>query len=423
MSAVPNRGPDAQLLADADLCVKCGLCLPHCPTYLDTQHEGDSPRGRITLIQGLGSGLIAATSSMEAHLDGCLSCRRCEVVCPARVPYSRVLDKGRAQLAAWRPARTRWTRLLALMLVPRFGRGVLRMALAAYGALGIQTLVRRFGLMWRSPLARLESLLPARRSRASPPSPAGPSVLATGAPTLALFRGCATEVFEQNAIHATEILLRAAGYALHEVPRQTCCGALHQHGGMPERARELAQRNIAAYSGEEGIATLTTGCAATLRDYADIEPRGGATFAARVKDFADWLLPRADTLRFRPLPLRAALHTPCTALNVMKSDVALRALLARIPQLEIIELDPAQRCCGAAGSHFITHPAEADRLLAPKLDAVARLKPDFIISANIGCSLHLAAGLSRAGSASPPVRHPAQVLAAQLEPPQAQHPA
>ena len=45
-----------QPLADTDLCVKCGLCLPHCPTYQDSREEGDSPRGRITQLQALASG-------------------------------------------------------------------------------------------------------------------------------------------------------------------------------------------------------------------------------------------------------------------------------------------------------------------------------------------------------------------------------
>ena len=55
----------------------------------------------------------------------------------------------------------------------------------------------------------------------------------------------------------------------------------------------------------------------------------------------------------------------------------------------------------------------ADALLPGKLDAVRALAPDFIVSSNIGCSLHLAAGLRRAGL-SVPVLHPVSLLARQL---------
>jgi glycolate oxidase iron-sulfur subunit len=95
----------ASLLDAADLCVKCGLCLPHCPTYGETRHEADSPRGRIALLQGLASDAITQTTTLEAHLDGCLSCRACERVCPAKVPYGQIIDAGRALLGENRPGR------------------------------------------------------------------------------------------------------------------------------------------------------------------------------------------------------------------------------------------------------------------------------------------------------------------------------
>ena len=404
---VPSHDARAiRLLADADLCVKCGLCLPHCPTYLDTQHEGDSPRGRIALVQGLVNGWIEPTASVEAHLDGCLSCRRCEVVCPARVPYSRILDDGRARLAQASPGRTRFTRFVAAVLISPRARAWVRAMLAMNRVLRVSRLLRG-----RRSLARLASFLPIRVER----NDAIANAQAEAEP-IALFHGCASDVFERDAIRATQTLLTAAGYAVQAPVAQTCCGALHQHGGLPDAARALAQRNLSAFAGHARIATLTTGCAATLRDYGNFDLPEGAAFASRVRDFADWLLPRAERLSLRPLRARAALHSPCTASNVMKSDVALRALLARIPELEIVEFDPTLRCCGAAGSHFLTHPEQADRLLAPKLEAARRIAPDFIISGNVGCSLHLAAGLSRSGSALP-VRHPAQVLAAQLATP------
>jgi Fe-S oxidoreductase len=82
----------------ADRCVKCGLCLPHCPTYGLELLESDSPRGRIALMEGLASGELPVSDGMIRHLDGCLGCRACEIACPAEVPYGRLLDTARTVL-------------------------------------------------------------------------------------------------------------------------------------------------------------------------------------------------------------------------------------------------------------------------------------------------------------------------------------
>jgi ferredoxin len=94
------RLSNQDLLRLADQCVKCGLCLPHCPTYAKTRHEGDSPRGRIALVQGWLTGQLDMTPGLAAHLDGCLLCRACESACPSLVAYGRLLDGARTQRVA-----------------------------------------------------------------------------------------------------------------------------------------------------------------------------------------------------------------------------------------------------------------------------------------------------------------------------------
>ena len=84
---------DSDLARQTDLCVKCGLCLPHCPTYLKTQDENESPRGRLSLIQGWARSELEADQTLKTHIDQCLLCRACETVCPAYVPYGEIVDR------------------------------------------------------------------------------------------------------------------------------------------------------------------------------------------------------------------------------------------------------------------------------------------------------------------------------------------
>ena len=96
--------PPDQLLTLADQCVKCGLCLPHCPTFMLLGNEADSPRGRIALIQGWASGGLAMSPALARHLDGCLGCRACEAACPSLVAYGRLIDGAKAARLDAKPA-------------------------------------------------------------------------------------------------------------------------------------------------------------------------------------------------------------------------------------------------------------------------------------------------------------------------------
>src|SRR5947207_13633584 len=92
-------GEDAPSRGALETCIHCGLCLTACPTYRTLKIEPDSPRGRLYLMRGLAEGRISPSDPLVGHLDRCLDCRACETVCPAGVPYSRLLEATRGQLA------------------------------------------------------------------------------------------------------------------------------------------------------------------------------------------------------------------------------------------------------------------------------------------------------------------------------------
>jgi len=412
IAAMKPEFPPAFPLHAADQCVKCGMCLPHCPTYRVTLDEAESPRGRIALMQGLATGTLVADAALEAHLDGCLTCRACEIVCPAQVPYGRLIDAVRELLAHARPQRTRLAGLMAAVLTQRPLRWLLALPLWLYRKIGLQRLVRTLRLLGSGRLARLESLLPPVHL---PRLPAA-SAAGTG-PEVALFANCTSPLTEPGALRAAVALLEALGCRVTVPPAQTCCGALHQHAGLAQGARECATRNLAAFAGTAPVVGIASGCTAQLLEYGLlVDTAEAGAFARRAQDIHAFLLahPQLGQLRFEPLPARVLLHTPCTLRNVVKAPDVVRQLLGRIPDLQIQALDSA--CCGAAGSYFLTQPEMADALLEPKLQLAHQSQPDFVVSSNVGCAMHLAAGLRRAGLRAAVV-HPLELLERQLTAP------
>lgn len=392
----PERFP----LELADRCVKCGLCLPHCPTYGLGGVEGESPRGRIALMQGLATGRLEVAPALVGHLESCLGCRACEAACPAEVPYGELIDAGRELLARHGAQPPPARRALGALLQRPW---LLSIALAAARMPGIRAVA---GLLGGVP-ARAAALLP---RDARPPS-RGEFPGSGLAGEALLFAGCVGGAIDGRGLDAARKALSAAGWQLRIPQSQACCGAIDLHAGRPAKARALARRNLAAFAGDGPIVACASGCAATLMEYARLAGADGEAFAARVRDPAE-LLADAE-LTFRPGPVqKAVLHVPCTQRNVTGSAAATRRLLARLPELAVREL-PAG-CCGAAGEMFVSHPAMSDALLEPLLDELAGDPPDALVTSNIGCALHFTAGLARRGI-DVPVLHPAELVVGALE--------
>lgn len=398
-----------QLARDADLCVKCGLCLNHCPTYNVTRDEAESPRGRIALAQGLANGMIGVDARVEKHLDGCLTCRACEAVCPANVPYGDLIDGAREYLARERPERTRLARVMGFFLENRAWTKILAAALIVYQRSGLQWLLRTSGALRLFGLARLDSTLPRVHWPSLPADSPAP-----GGETVALFTNCTSPLTEPAALAAAIKLLLALGCDVRVPATQGCCGAIAQHAGLRERAAKCAQANRAAFAGESPVLGIASGCTAQLMDYDTLlGSETGRPFVQRVDDVLAFIAahPRLGALAFKPVHARAVLHTPCTMKNVVKADAAVVKLLERLPGLVLERLDSA--CCGAAGTYFISQPEMADTLAAKKVAQIRNAQPVVVLSSNVGCSMHLAAALRREGL-SVTVRHPLELLAESL---------
>src|SRR5437868_8476570 len=130
----------------------CGLCLPACPTYVATKIERHSPRGRISLMRAIADGRTEPSKTFGEEMYYCLGCLACVTACPAGVNYAELFEHARAEVESSgvlrSPPRNVLRSLAIGWLFANMSRlQTLGLLLRLYQQLGLQTLVRRSGLL------------------------------------------------------------------------------------------------------------------------------------------------------------------------------------------------------------------------------------------------------------------------------------
>jgi glycolate oxidase iron-sulfur subunit len=421
-SVFDSHHPPTQELLDT--CVHCGFCLATCPTYVLWGQEMDSPRGRIYLMQMARDGVLSMTPQWVKHFDTCLGCMACMPACPSGVDYGKLIEATRGQIARQydRPRADRWYRRLLFATLPKPSRlRFLRWPLAFYQRTGLQSVIRRAGLLKLLPdsLRTMEALMPKLAKVEKTPAVTAPQGNPRG--RVGMLLGCVQREFLSPVNAATARVLAAEGYEVVAPPDQPCCGALLTHAGEEAGAIALAQRMIDVFERAkvDTVVINAAGCGSAMKEYGHLL-RDDARYAERARRFSEKcrdvteLLAQAGPRATRhPLHLRVAYHDACHLQHAQGVRAQPRALLAQIPGLELVEIPESAICCGSAGIYNLVQPATANELGDRKAGFIAPIRPDVVATGNPGCLLQIQTALARAGQPTP-VMHTMQVLDASI---------
>jgi glycolate oxidase iron-sulfur subunit len=398
-------------LSATDRCVKCGLCLPHCPTFALTGNEADSPRGRISLMQALGESDLQWSPGLFHHLDQCLHCGACEAMCPSGVPFGQLMDNARAVIEPRRkrplPNRVLRNAGLRLLTFPA-GLHVLGVLLGIYQKSGLQSLLNRIPVLPET-ARRLNHLLPVLQPASTTPVV---NTVNRERGEVSLFCGCTGSAFDQQTLSSTRHVLQRLGYRVNSPAPHACCGALHQHNGAPQTAHQLADANLKAFSGNNNpIVVTASGCTAHLLGYKTLYADQPATaFAERVSDIMHFLSESGcGDMRFGTPEQKVAVYMPCTHRNNLKQQQDVMHVLKWIPGPEPVLINPDGGCCGAAGSYMLSQPELSERLCNTVVECILESGAGILLTTNIGCSIQLQAALKQRAAAIE-VLHPVVLL-------------
>ncbi|MGH8476242.1 MAG: glycolate oxidase subunit GlcF [Methylococcales bacterium] len=375
-----EQGDEAEKILRS--CVHCGFCNATCPTYQVLGDELDGPRGRIYLIKQMLEG-APATEKTRLHLDRCLTCRSCETTCPSGVRYGKLLDIGRALLEE-RVKRRFFDRLV---------RKALRLILPFTGR--VRTLLGLARKMRPVLPAALKRKIPKDREIPDPWPKSG------HARKMLCLNGCVQSAAAPQIDLAAARILDSVGISLVRAEQGGCCGALSYHLSQPQEALGFVRRNIDAWwpwieSGIEAIVITASGCGVMVKDYGDLlkSDRAYAEKAQRVsmlaKDIAEILSQQDRSLFKVKHPGRIAFHSPCTLQHGQKITGLVEKIL-HDAGFQLCTVEDPHLCCGSAGTYSILQKTLSDRLLAEKIKALEKERPEFIATANIGCLLSMEA--------------------------------
>ena len=422
---------------DTSPCVHCGFCLPTCASYRVLGNEMDSPRGRIHAVKAIEQGEITLDATVASHFETCLGCFACVSACPSGVRYDELIEAIRPELNApgLRSSRERAFRKLLFALLPYPGR--LRAALSplrSYAGSRLQKLFNASGLngLLGAELKAMEELLPPLSEESFQDNwPVLSPAKGVKRGRVGLVLGCVQRVFDPEVNAATIRVLTANGFEVVIPREQGCCGAASHHQGETALTKAFASDLIDAFErviGNEkdaGIEPLdavlvaASGCGHTMKQYGSIldNQEKGQIFSDGVFDVHEFLdqqgLSEEFVRQLKPLlpnieSTSITFHDACHMLHGQQIKSAPRDLLEHIPNVVLREPIDAGVCCGSAGIYNLVRPEEANQLGQMKAEDLSKTRPDWIASANIGCTLQIRKHLK--DQQPVPVLHPMQLL-------------
>lgn len=387
--------------ADELNCAKCGACAVVCPVFRVDEREMLTARGRMHLLSTESA--QSPSSFFEDLFSRCLLCTACEQVCPRHLPITDLVSQARSSFSPlYGPNGLKKNFACTSLNSPRLLAGL---AKAGISLQGLHVLPAHSGL-------RLKLGLLEKREKPSLPRHNNTDTLPRkkqATASLSYFTGCFTRHIQPSIGKATQSLLRSSGLPTAYIPtEQHCCGLAAWSTGKREQARELAQKNIRAFSGTEGpIISSCASCSSHLLTYPTLfsehDPwyNKAVTFADRVREFttffdAELSLSPCTGEPSRQPEQRIFYHDPCHLRFKDKGMSAPRSLLKKIG-VHILEPEKGPRCCGQGGLFHIACPEHSAKIFQKSSEQALSGSPDCITSTCSGCLMQFQEGTAGQG--------------------------
>ncbi len=239
---------------------------------------------------------------------------------------------------------------------------------------------------------------------------------------VSLFITCLVDQMFPDVGEAMVSTLRRLGVEVDFNEAQTCCGQVAFNTGYRPEARAMAEYFLRTFENDRAdfLVAPSGSCSAMVRNfYSELfaQPddsewrRRLDRVRARLREFSELLV---NELKVEDVGARFAArvtyHDACHLLRELGVAEQPRRLIKAVRDLEFVEMEAPDTCCGFGGTFSVKFGEISDAILREKLARISGSGVQYVIANDSSCLMQIAGGLSRAGS---PIKtmHLAELLA------------
>lgn len=212
-------------------------------------------------------------------------------------------------------------------------------------------------------------------------------------------------------------VLERLGHTIQTHPQITCCGQPSFNSGYWEQARPVARNVLQELRDAEAVVVPSGSCGAMMKVFypqlfaGQPEEKDAAALTPRVFEFSEFLVSKLGVsdvgARF---PHKVTFHDGCHGLRELGVVSQPRTLLENVRDLELVEMNEAQTCCGFGGAFSVKFSDISTAMGEVKCDSAVQTGAEYLVSNDSSCLMHIE-GMLKRQRRKMPCLHLAQVLA------------
>ncbi len=219
------------------------------------------------------------------------------------------------------------------------------------------------------------------------------------------FGTCLVDLLYPEAGLAGMQLIQREGVQVIFPQNQTCCGQPAWNSGYRDEARRVARAQLDCFPQDYPIVVPSGSCAGMMRHHypelfngTDDETRA-IDLASRVFELTEFLV-QVLKIELTDLgaPTRVALHTSCSARREMGVAPEHEFLLKQLDNVEILEQERKDECCGFGGTFAVKHPEISAEMVSEKAKCIEATGAQTLVSGDCGCLMNISGHLKHQGS-------------------------